>query len=139
MNFTLMPYIKWSPSTDIFARLGFEAGSIVYNHIKHIEELMQNSATLSTGEIVQIEFANFNGNVATVEDGQFLGLKQFQLYFVPAFGFNIELAKNVNLSPVIDCGIPLTSLTTRGDGFKVLNWRILFELRVILQQRNSRS
>lgn len=135
LNFTIMPFIKWSPSGSFFARMGIEAGSIVYAHVKHTEELTQRSALLSNGEIGEFEFKDFSGNVAVVREGDYTDINKFQIYIVPAIGVNIELAKNVNLTPVFDFGFPLTSLSTKGDGFKVVNWRILFELRVALQKR----
>jgi hypothetical protein len=135
VNLTVMPFIKWSPSNSFFVRMGVEAGYLVYSHVRHTEELTQKTALLSSGEIGQFEFKDFSGNVAVVREGEYSDINKFQIYLVPAIGVNIELAKNVNLTPVFDFGYPLTSLSTKGDGFKVLNWRILFELRVALQKR----
>ena len=113
LNLTLMPYIKWAPSESFFARMGVEAGYVVYSHVKHTEELTQMTALLSNGEIGQFEFKNVSGNVALVREGEYSDLNKFQVYLVPAIGVNLALANNVSLSPVLDFGFPLNSLSKK--------------------------
>jgi len=137
MNFSIMPFIKWSPAKFFFTRLGFEAGINIHSNIRHEEEILQKTAKIpATGEIVSVSFANGKSTVV-VEDGPFPDVVTPQFYLVPAIGFNFALSKNMFLSPLFDFSLPLTDISNNGDQFKVFNWRIIAELRYAIQLRQK--
>jgi hypothetical protein len=137
LNVMLMPYIKWSPASFFFVRLGFDADFNISSNIKHSEEILQKTVKLpSTGEIVEVTFEDGSSKVV-VEDGEFPAVVTPQFYIVPAVGFNIQLSKNMFLAPVFDFSLPLSEMSTNGDGFKVYNWRIIAELRWAIQLRQD--
>lgn len=137
VNFSIMPFVKWSPANFFFARLGFEAGINIHSNIRHEEEILQKTAKIpSTGEIVAVAFANGKTSVV-VEDAAFPDVVSPLFYIIPAFGFNFALSKNIFLSPVFDFAFPLTNISENGDQFKVFNWHIIAELRWAIQLRQK--
>lgn len=132
-----MPYLKLDVFDWLFIRLGAEAGVYLSPKIKHTEELLQNSARLSTGEPVTIEYTNGKGNVRTVENGPLTNPGSLYLGVTPAIGLKFELDKNFFFSPVFDYTIPLTDISTTSTGFKTATWRINLEMRIALRLRQK--
>lgn len=129
LNFEFMPYIKWSPASIFFVRLGFDIGLNLSSNIKHSEEILQKTVQLpSTGEIVEVSFKDGSTN-AVVENGDFPNIVSPQFYIVPAVGLNIPLSENIFLAPVFDYSLPLSQVSTNGNGFSIADWRIVAELR----------
>ena len=137
LNFDLMPYLKWSPSDFFFLRLGVNAAFNFMSNIKHSEEILQTTVKLpSTGEIVEVTFED-GSTVAVVEDGSFPDMVSPQFYIVPAFGFNIQLSKNIFLSPVFDYSLPLSEMSSFGTNFKISSWHIIAELHWAFRLRQE--
>lgn len=133
--FSLVPYFKWSPLDFLFLKIGVSASYIFYSNLNHTKELLQTSARLSNGETVSIKTEH--GTLETIYDGAFPGLNAVQFGIEPMLGFNFNLSKNVYLSPGFQFSVPLTKLTSNGDGFSVNYWRIFLEIRIALQMRTK--
>jgi len=135
---SVMPYLKMDLSNWLFVRLGFEAGYLLNANIKHTEELLQNRVTLiGSGLPVTVEYNNGRGNSVVVQDSALTMVNSFQMYVTPQIGFNIPLAENVNLSPLVDFSFPLNKISENINGFKIWSWRVLCELRIALQMRQE--
>jgi len=136
LNFTAMPYLKWSAADFFFARFGIEAGFNITSNIKQTEEILQKTVKIpSTGEIVTVSFAD-GSSVSVAEDGEFPNVITPQINLVPAVGFNLKLAKNIFLSPVFSFSYPLTNMSDNGNNFSINNLRFIAELRWALTMRS---
>jgi hypothetical protein len=127
--FPVIPYLKWQPSKIMFLKLGLDASFLVSSHLTHTKEVLDNTATLSTGEIVSVSFAD-GTNTHTLADGKFPSPNSMVWSLEPSLGFNIQLSKKIFLSPVLQFSIPLSTVADYGNGFKFSAWRIIFELRM---------
>ncbi|MCL5991824.1 MAG: hypothetical protein M1419_06950 [Bacteroidetes bacterium] len=126
---TLMPYIKYVPAKFIFFRFGFGGSFVLSSGLKHTQEILDETAKLSTGEIVKIEYQKVGGRIATIEDGDFPAVNSLQFSLEPAIGLNFPLGEKLNFGPVFQYSIPLTKFSENGTDIKLSAWRILLEFR----------
>lgn len=130
-NFTylpLIPYIKWQPYKIIFFRLGLNTSLLFYSNLKNTKEIIDSTVKLNTGEIVPISFSN-GSNVLTIENNNFTGIKSILFFMEPSVGFNINIYNNLIFSPIYQLSLPLTKIDNSEDNFKIINWKIILELR----------
>ncbi|OGU12402.1 MAG: hypothetical protein A2X61_04575 [Ignavibacteria bacterium GWB2_35_12] len=126
---TFMPYLKYVPSKFIFFRFGFGGSFVLGAGLKHTKEILDETARLSTGEIVKIEYEKIGGKIATVEDGDFPAANSMQFSLEPAIGFTFPFGKKINFSPLFQYSIPLTKFSENGTDVKLSAWRIMLEFR----------
>jgi hypothetical protein len=126
---TFMPFLKYIPAKFMFLRLGFGASFVLNSSLYHTKELLDETAKLSTGEIVQIEFEGIDGKVATIEDGDFPQVNSMQFSLEPAIGLTFPLGKKLNFSPIFQYSVPLTKFSENGTDVKLSSWRIMLEFR----------
>lgn len=126
---TLMPFVKYLPSKFLFFRLGLGASLVLGSSQLHTKELLDKTAKLSTGEIVETYIPGVDGNVATVEDGEFPQVNSLQFSMEPAIGLNFPLGEKLNFSPAFQYSIPLTKFSENGSDIKLSAWRIILEFK----------
>ena len=136
-NLIVIPYIKWTPFKYVFARLGFEAGINVSNHILYQKELLQSSARLSNGEIVSVNYEGTKSMVKTIDDSDFPEANRLLLSITPMIGGNIKISKKVTFSPVVYYSYPLNLYSSKGENFNVSAIRALLEVRILLNGRSD--
>ncbi len=127
-SFNISPYAKYTFKHWLFFRLGLTYSLLINNSFTHDKELKTTKTRLSNGEIVNVAFAENGKTKYTIEDGEFPNA-QSMLYLEPAIGLNIRLSNRILLSPIGQYGLPLNSVSSAFDGFKINKFRFLVELR----------
>ena len=144
---TLAPFIQWEPVKWFFVRLGADVSTIISSHVKNTEEITQTMLILPTGDTAIAGFpsgdpkSNLLLSSRTIEDGEFgkipaNKLNTFQFGITPTIGFNFEIANYTYLSPIFQFTYPLTTVSDYKEGFKIMKWRLLLELKMALQVRD---
>lgn len=134
---SLAPFIKFTPAKFLFFRLGFRMGYLMSGKVKHTKELLQRTAYLPTGEIVEITIGDKRQTSVVVEDGDYPELNAFQMALLPMVGFNIRIENNLYFYPSFMFDYSLTDVSKRGDGFKLHSWKVLLELKYQLSEQSK--
>ncbi|MFA6571014.1 MAG: hypothetical protein WCT77_07230 [Bacteroidota bacterium] len=125
----VLPYLKWTPAEIIFLKAGLNFSFLLTSSIKHVKELQDETANLSTGEVVSVFIDGDNPKSKVIEDGPFPGTKSFFMAFEPAVGFNFRTGKKSFFSTELQYSMPLTNVTEKGDNFRFSTFRFIAELR----------
>ena len=133
-NFTFAPYIKWTPLDFMFLRAGLGIGTNFSTNIKHRKRLDQKTARLSSGEIVTLKDVSEDDYI---QDTEIPSLISPQIYLSPVIGFNIPFSDKITFSPSFEYSIPFSEFSEFGSGLKSNYWRILFELRLRIDDPND--
>lgn len=124
--FTVMPFIKYVQFHPLFIRAGIGASTVISSHILHEQELLTSSFLTSQGVRADAEMTS----PTVVEDGDFKEAKPLQLSLNPAIGVDIRFGKSQwYLAPVLQYSLPLTTLSDRGESFRLHSWQVMAELR----------
>jgi hypothetical protein len=131
-NIMFVPYIKWNPAKFLFFRLGLDLSLNVSANLKRTKELLQNTARLSNGEIVNVRFTETKENIITQEDGEYSNANKLLFGIAPMIGGNIKLSKKTTLSPIFSYFYPLNAYSKSVTNFNISSMRVILELRFLL-------
>ncbi|HPI18834.1 MAG TPA: hypothetical protein PKY56_00550 [Candidatus Kapabacteria bacterium] len=125
---SLLPYLDISLVDFLVTRVGFSVSSLGQAEYTHSKELLQNTARLSTGEVVNVNFKDTDGNVKVIDKTDFQNKISLQFGAFAMLGANINLSSNLYLSPIFQYSFPLTNISDNGNNFKVHSWRFFMQL-----------
>ncbi len=130
--FTLHPYLKYDFFDFIFIRAGVQGAYIATTNIKHTKELLTQSVTFPNGEQASVSLPNSTSNSVVVQDGPLPAVNNLQLGLSMSTGLDIKLTKKLYMSPIIQFVYPITTITSKDNGFTVRAFQILLEARLII-------
>lgn len=125
MSFVFMPYIKWEPAEVFFFRVGFTGLIPISSEVYFTENPAQNIIKDPDGTIYAVE-----ADLTVIDDGEVEEVNSFLMYLNPAIGFNIDLANDIQFSPIFQYNIPVSNISESGNNYQLHSWRIMFELRI---------
>jgi len=128
---TLMPYLKYNFFDLLFVRGGAALSYIVTSNMTHVKTLASDSVNFPNGETASVSVPNSENGSVVLQDGPIDGLNPFQAGISLASGLDIQVNKWLFLSPVAQYVIPLTKVSSSGDGFSVRSFQIFLEGRLI--------
>jgi len=134
----IAPFIKWDPWDFVFLRMGLDFSFGLSSNIVHVKQLDQKTLKISTGEIKEIYIDKKGNRQSEVQNSELNGFKSFAIGLRPALGFTIPFSKSVFFSPIFEYYIPMTSISDFSKELSVSSWRLLFELRIVLEKRTGR-
>jgi hypothetical protein len=124
-SLVFMPYIKFEPTEVMFIRLGASCLFPLSSHVLFTESPTQNTVKDDQGKIYVLEAEN-----PVRDDGEVAEVNSFVLYLSPAIGFNIDLANDIQFSPLFQYNIPMGNISESGNNYQLSSWRLMFEFRI---------
>lgn len=129
---SITPYIEWSPLWNAFLHVGVMPQFVFDTHVSHNKKLAQESVTLGDGRVERISIDGENGQQATVEDGSVPDVASLQFAIAGGVGIDIPVSKKVVITPLYQYAIPLTTLSERGQSFRIRASQLLLSITMEL-------
>ncbi len=129
-DLSIIPYIKIEPFNFLYFKVGLSYNTNLSSNLTHTKELLKKEVTLSNGVVTKVQLANYKGNVAKIQDGEYKELEKSYLAINPSIGFNIPFDKErkIMFSPWITYYLPLSKMATNSQDFKINKWLIMLSL-----------
>lgn len=132
-NFNVTPYLKYSPFSVFFVRLGANARISATGNLTHKKELTQDSVLLPTGELARLRIPDAqDGRTITLQDSPYNGFASAQLNAHITLGLDFKLSRQIFLTPLFNYSLPLTDLSSSETAFSLHQSTFIMELRVII-------
>lgn len=132
--FSLDPFFEFRPFVFLFLRIGGHFAFPFASSIEHTKILLQKTALLENGDVIDLSFGNGMQNVS-LENGKIWTLTSPFVSLEPEVGFDFHLTGNIFGSIGYLQGIPLNITATRGNKFKMNYWQIIIEIRYAITMR----
>ncbi|NLO18437.1 MAG: hypothetical protein GX121_00920 [Ignavibacteria bacterium] len=127
---SVLPYLDISLLDFFVTRVGLSASTLAQAEFTHSKELLQNTARLSTGEVVKVSLKDVSGNSQIIDKAEFQDKNSLQFGAFAMLGANIRLSNNLYFSPVFQYSIPFTNISESGNSFKVHSWRFFAQISI---------
>lgn len=134
---SFLPYLDISLVDFLLTRVGFSVSTLTKAKFTHSKELLQNTARLSTGEVVIVDLEGSDGKIKVIDNTEFQNKNSLQFGAFAMLGANIRLSGNLYLSPVFQYSIPFTNISDEGNNFKVHSWRFFAQLSIKLGNKQK--
>jgi hypothetical protein len=118
-------------------RLGFYYDFLFGTNITHTKELITKSVVLPDGEKVNVTIPNSKDNSVILENHEIPGINSSQYGLFPQINLNIPLSKDNDLIIGSFMKIPLATISSSQNDFKINTWRIFFGLSFDLNDDDS--
>lgn len=132
--FSFAPFLEYRPFPYLFLRFGGRFAFPFSSDIEHTKILLQKTAQLGNGFVIDLSFVNGLQNVS-LESGILESLTSPFVSLQPAVGFDFYLTGNFFGSIGYLHGIPLNTTAARGNKFKMNYWQITIEIRYAITMR----
>lgn len=147
-SFQIAPYIKFTPASPLFLKLGFAGEFAMSSNFVNVKEIAQDSVRLRNGETIKpLKFyvkdpttgaylinpktgEFITSNSVTLQDKEITDLVSFQMYMSLAAGLEFQAQKGWFISIYPQYLLPLSNISNRGDGFKISSLQFILSSRV---------
>ena len=128
------PYIQYEFMEYIFVRSGISTAYIFNKELEHTMTLERRRIITNDGKVIDLRLNDSFSNSITFEDNEFRDFKDINFYIPIQIGAKIPLSDYSGLSPSFIFNLPLNSTSSFNEGYKIINWRILFEFSYYLKK-----
>ena len=123
-SFRLAPYVKYTPASPLFVKLGLSGEFPLSSNLKNTKEIVQKTALLKNGETIDsIYFAadgtNPKSKTKVLQDKAISNLNSFQIYMTFAAGIEFKASKHWFISIYPQYYLPFSNISSQGSGFKI--------------------
>jgi len=126
----IQPYLKFIGFNLIFIKISPSFSYVFSAKVKHEKEILDENVLLPNGENVKIVFPETNSNKIVLENNDYPDINSMQIGLATNIGFDFKVENDFYLSPQFYYYYQFSKFSDYGDNFKIINWRILLELRV---------
>ena len=134
---SFLPYLDISLVDFLLTRVGFSVSTLTKAKFTHSKELLQNTARLSTGEVVIVDLEGSDGKIKVIDNTEFQNKNSLQFGAFAMLGANIRLSGNLYLSPVFNILFPLLIFLMKVITLKFTLGRFFAQLSIKLGNKQK--
>ncbi len=130
----LAPFLNFTFADLFFLRLAGNFGFPLNSKVMHTKEIMQSKIRLNNGEVVDIKLEDGTSK-RVIENAKLSNLTSPLVYFSPTVGVFFPVGLNTYIAGALQWNLPLTTVASRGENFKLNSWQVFIELSFALSKR----
>lgn len=128
------PYIQFEFMKYLFIRSGITTAYIFRNNLEHTMSLEKRRIITNDGKVIDLTLNGSFSNSVTFKDNEFKDFNNLNFYIPFQMGGKIPLSYYSDLTPSFIFNFPLNNTSSFEEGYKITNWRILFEFSYYLKK-----
>ena len=128
------PYIQYEFMEYVFVRSGISTAYIFHKDLEHTMSLERRRIITNDGKVIDLKLNDSFSNSVTFKDNEFKDFNNLNFYIPLQIGAKIPLSDYSDLSPSFIFNFPLNKTSSFNEGYKIINWRILFEFSYYLKK-----